>query len=47
VLVDELLGDPGRLQAMSEAMRTLAKPGAAEMVADELVRMAKGEGREA
>ncbi|CAN5308532.1 undecaprenyldiphospho-muramoylpentapeptide beta-N-acetylglucosaminyltransferase [soil metagenome] len=46
-LVDELLGDPGRLQAMSEAMRTLAKPGAAEMVADELVRMAKGEGREA
>ena len=40
-LVDELLGDPGRLQAMSEAMKELAKPNAAEVVADELVRMAQ------
>ena len=40
-LVDELLGDPGRLQVMSEAMRALAKPNAAEVVADELVRMAQ------
>ena len=40
-LVDELLGDPGRLRAMSEAMRALAKPDAAEVVADELVRLAQ------
>ena len=40
-LVDELLGDPGRLRAMSEAMRALAKPNAAEVIADELVRLAQ------
>ncbi len=40
-LVDELLGDPGRLRVMSEAMRALAKPNSAEVVADELVRMAQ------
>jgi UDP-N-acetylglucosamine--N-acetylmuramyl-(pentapeptide) pyrophosphoryl-undecaprenol N-acetylglucosamine transferase len=39
-LVDELLGDPGRLARMSEAMRALAKPHAAEEIADELVRLA-------
>ena len=41
-LVDELLGDPDRLQRMSDAMRALAKPAAADEIADELVRMAGG-----
>ena len=40
-LVDELLGEPDRLRAMSEAMRALAKPAAAEVVADELIRLAQ------
>ncbi len=40
-LVDELLGDSSRLRAMSEAMKALAKPDAAEVVADELVRLAE------
>jgi UDP-N-acetylglucosamine--N-acetylmuramyl-(pentapeptide) pyrophosphoryl-undecaprenol N-acetylglucosamine transferase len=40
-LVDELLGDPDRLRAMSEAMKALAKPDAAEVVADELIRLAR------
>jgi len=40
-LVDELLGDEGRLQAMRDAMRALAKPEAAAAVADELVRLAQ------
>jgi UDP-N-acetylglucosamine--N-acetylmuramyl-(pentapeptide) pyrophosphoryl-undecaprenol N-acetylglucosamine transferase len=40
-LVDELLGDPARLAEMSEAMRSLAKPDAADVVADELVALAK------
>jgi UDP-N-acetylglucosamine--N-acetylmuramyl-(pentapeptide) pyrophosphoryl-undecaprenol N-acetylglucosamine transferase len=39
-LVDELLADPARLRRMSEAMRALAKPGAADEIADELVRLA-------
>jgi UDP-N-acetylglucosamine--N-acetylmuramyl-(pentapeptide) pyrophosphoryl-undecaprenol N-acetylglucosamine transferase len=39
-LVDELLGDPDRLRAMSEAMKALAKPDAAEVITDELVRLA-------
>jgi UDP-N-acetylglucosamine--N-acetylmuramyl-(pentapeptide) pyrophosphoryl-undecaprenol N-acetylglucosamine transferase len=39
-LVDELLGDAGRLRAMSEAMRALARPRAAEEIADELVSLA-------
>ncbi len=41
LLAHEILGDPGRLRAMSEAMRALAKPDAAEAVADELLRMAR------
>ena len=41
-LVDELLGDPDRLRAMSDAMRALAKPNAAEVVADELIHLARG-----
>jgi len=40
-LVGELLGDEGRLQAMRDAMRALAKPEAAAAVADELVRLAQ------
>ena len=40
-LVGELLGDEGRLQAMRDAMRALAKPEAAAVVADELVRLAQ------
>jgi len=43
-LVDALLGDPGRLDGMSTAMRQLARPDAADEVADELVRLA-GAGR--
>jgi UDP-N-acetylglucosamine--N-acetylmuramyl-(pentapeptide) pyrophosphoryl-undecaprenol N-acetylglucosamine transferase len=41
-LVDELLRDRKRLQAMSESMQALAKPDAAVVVADELVRLAEG-----
>ena len=36
-LAEELLGDPARLARMSEAMRSLARPGAAAVVADELI----------
>jgi UDP-N-acetylglucosamine--N-acetylmuramyl-(pentapeptide) pyrophosphoryl-undecaprenol N-acetylglucosamine transferase len=39
-LVSELLADPERLQEMSDAMRALAKPGAADEIADELVELA-------
>jgi UDP-N-acetylglucosamine--N-acetylmuramyl-(pentapeptide) pyrophosphoryl-undecaprenol N-acetylglucosamine transferase len=43
-LVDELLADPARLSRMSDAMRTLAKPDAAGVVADELVVLARAGG---
>jgi UDP-N-acetylglucosamine--N-acetylmuramyl-(pentapeptide) pyrophosphoryl-undecaprenol N-acetylglucosamine transferase len=40
-LVDELLSDPGRLRVMSEAMLRLARPRAADEIADELIRLAE------
>jgi UDP-N-acetylglucosamine--N-acetylmuramyl-(pentapeptide) pyrophosphoryl-undecaprenol N-acetylglucosamine transferase len=40
-LIEDLLADSGRLAAMSEAMRALAKPDAAEVIADELVALAE------
>ena len=39
-LVEELLGDPARLARMSEAMRALARPGAAAEIADGLFELA-------
>jgi UDP-N-acetylglucosamine--N-acetylmuramyl-(pentapeptide) pyrophosphoryl-undecaprenol N-acetylglucosamine transferase len=41
VLAEELLGDPARLAQMGEAMRALAQPDAADVVADELVALAE------
>jgi UDP-N-acetylglucosamine--N-acetylmuramyl-(pentapeptide) pyrophosphoryl-undecaprenol N-acetylglucosamine transferase len=39
-LVDELLADPARLTRMSEAMLALARPHAADEIAEELIRLA-------
>jgi UDP-N-acetylglucosamine--N-acetylmuramyl-(pentapeptide) pyrophosphoryl-undecaprenol N-acetylglucosamine transferase len=39
-VVEELLADPDRLAAMAMAMRAVAKPDAAEEIADELVSLA-------
>jgi UDP-N-acetylglucosamine--N-acetylmuramyl-(pentapeptide) pyrophosphoryl-undecaprenol N-acetylglucosamine transferase len=44
-LVEELLGDRNRLNAMRDAMLALARPDAAEDVADELVALAEGRRR--
>jgi UDP-N-acetylglucosamine--N-acetylmuramyl-(pentapeptide) pyrophosphoryl-undecaprenol N-acetylglucosamine transferase len=41
-LVAELLADPARLASMRDAMLTLARPDAADVVADELVALAGG-----
>jgi len=38
--VAELLADPGRLRRMADAMRSAAKPDAADRIADELVALA-------
>ena len=43
-LVDELLRAPERLAAMREAMLSLARPDAADVIADELVALARGRG---
>ena len=43
-LAEELLADPERLARMSASMRVLAKPNAADIVADELIALA-GAGR--
>jgi UDP-N-acetylglucosamine--N-acetylmuramyl-(pentapeptide) pyrophosphoryl-undecaprenol N-acetylglucosamine transferase len=40
-LVDELLADDSRLAAMGDAMRALARPSAADEIADELVALAE------
>jgi UDP-N-acetylglucosamine--N-acetylmuramyl-(pentapeptide) pyrophosphoryl-undecaprenol N-acetylglucosamine transferase len=39
-LVDDLLADPGRLAEMRTAMEALARPAAADVVADELIALA-------
>ena len=41
-IVRSLLDDPPRLAQMSDAMRNVARPNAAEEIADELVAMATG-----
>jgi UDP-N-acetylglucosamine--N-acetylmuramyl-(pentapeptide) pyrophosphoryl-undecaprenol N-acetylglucosamine transferase len=38
----ELLGDPTRMEAMSEAMLRLARPDAADVIAEELIELARG-----
>jgi UDP-N-acetylglucosamine--N-acetylmuramyl-(pentapeptide) pyrophosphoryl-undecaprenol N-acetylglucosamine transferase len=44
-LVDELLADRARLGRMREAMLALARPDAADEVADELIALAEGRRR--
>jgi UDP-N-acetylglucosamine--N-acetylmuramyl-(pentapeptide) pyrophosphoryl-undecaprenol N-acetylglucosamine transferase len=39
--VEELLADPARLERMGEAMRALARPDAADVVAEELMALAR------
>ena len=41
-LVDELLADRPRLESMSAAMRSMARPEAAEEIAEELIALARG-----
>ena len=43
-LVDDLLSEPKRLAAMRESMLALARPDAAEVIADELLALARREG---
>jgi UDP-N-acetylglucosamine:LPS N-acetylglucosamine transferase len=39
--IDAIIGDPARQAEMEQAMRSLARPNAAEEMADELLRLAK------
>jgi UDP-N-acetylglucosamine:LPS N-acetylglucosamine transferase len=41
-LVDELLADPRRLESMRAAMRAMARPGAADEIAEGLIALARG-----
>lgn len=41
-LVEQLLADPPRLEAMSAAMRSMARPDAAAEIAEELIALARG-----
>jgi UDP-N-acetylglucosamine--N-acetylmuramyl-(pentapeptide) pyrophosphoryl-undecaprenol N-acetylglucosamine transferase len=41
--VEDMLGDPGRLARMGEAMRSLARPNAADLIAEELIALAAAE----
>jgi UDP-N-acetylglucosamine--N-acetylmuramyl-(pentapeptide) pyrophosphoryl-undecaprenol N-acetylglucosamine transferase len=43
-LVSELLANPGRLEAMRGAMHTMARPGAADEIAEELIALAASRG---
>jgi UDP-N-acetylglucosamine--N-acetylmuramyl-(pentapeptide) pyrophosphoryl-undecaprenol N-acetylglucosamine transferase len=43
-LVDELLADPGRLASMRESMLSMARPQAAEEIAEELIGLAAARG---
>ena len=43
-LVDELLADPARLERMGESMRSLARPEAADEIAEELIGLAAARG---
>ena len=45
-LVNELLADPNRLVEMGKKMATLATPEAANRIADQLVQLAAGSGKE-
>ena len=40
--VTELLADPERLQTIGKAMRSLARPEAADVIAEELIALARG-----
>jgi UDP-N-acetylglucosamine--N-acetylmuramyl-(pentapeptide) pyrophosphoryl-undecaprenol N-acetylglucosamine transferase len=40
--VTQLLEDPARLESMATAMRALARPDAAEAIAEELMALARG-----
>ena len=39
-LIEELLADPARLKSMSAAMRSMARPEAADEIAEELIALA-------